>query len=79
MKFSETASNGTCPTCGREIDWGQEYCNNCRPPIDEIKFSETNESHKFYCNYCDKDWYSSTYDIYCPECGRHGTCLDPLD
>ena len=31
MKFSEIASNGTCPTCGKDIDYGQEYCNACRP------------------------------------------------
>jgi len=31
MKFYEFASNGTCPTCKRAIDWGQDYCSNCRP------------------------------------------------
>ena len=36
MKFSETASNGTCPTCRKAIDYGQEYCDNCRPSYDLI-------------------------------------------
>ena len=31
FKFYEFNSNGTCPTCGKTIDWGQEYCSNCRP------------------------------------------------
>lgn len=37
MKFSETASNGNCPTCRKEIDYGQEYCNNCRPSYELIR------------------------------------------
>ncbi len=75
MNFFETAGNGTCPTCGKAIDWGQEYCNNCRPPIDAV----SNKEYKFYCNYCDIEWYSnSENDIYCPECGHRGVDITPL-
>ncbi len=76
MKFFETASNGTCPTCGKAIDWGQEYCNNCRPPIDAV----SNTEYKFYCNYCDIEWTSNDRDDikHCPICGRYGADITPL-
>ena len=51
MKFIEIASNGTCPTCGKDIDWGQEYCNNCRPPIDDTEWSSPNRDD-IYCPKC---------------------------
>jgi len=73
MKFTETVSNGTCPTCGKDIDWGQEYCNNCRPPIDETSGLD---DFDFYCNVDDTEWSSPNRDdIYCPKCGRYGTII----
>jgi len=81
-------SNGTCPTCGKDIDWGQEYCNNCRPPIDETSglddfdfycnAEETSglDDFDFYCNVDDTEWSSPNRDdIYCPKCGRYGTII----
>jgi len=67
MEFKETCSNGTCPTCGKNIDWGQEYCNNCRPSINGVY------DYDFYCNVDDTEWSSpNENDIYCPKCGRRG-------